>query len=58
MGRESMCAALGATTPPYGTMFLLSCPTLTERDVIVINFGAWYPRFNYNEPRVSLPYVT
>ena len=33
-------------------------PTLTERDVIVINFGAWYPRFNYNEPRVSLPYVT
>ena len=33
-------------------------PTLTERDVIIVNFGAWYPRFNYNEPRVSLPYVT
>ena len=32
-------------------------PTLTEIDVIIINFGAWYPRFNYNEPRVSLPYI-
>lgn len=28
-------------------------PPLTEQDVIIINFGAWYPRFNYNEPRVG-----
>ncbi|EIE21418.1 hypothetical protein COCSUDRAFT_43154 [Coccomyxa subellipsoidea C-169] len=24
---------------------------LTDRDVIIANFGAWYPRFNFNEPR-------
>ena len=30
-------------------------PALTEQDVIIINFGAWYPRFNYNEPRVTQP---
>ncbi len=29
-------------------------PLLTEQDVIIINFGAWYPRFNYNEPKVGL----
>ena len=27
--------------------------TITERDIIIVNFGAWYPRFNYNEPTVS-----
>ncbi len=27
-------------------------PPLTAQDVIIINFGAWYPRFNFNEPRV------
>lgn len=27
-------------------------PKLTERDVIIVNFGAWYPRFNFNEPQV------
>ena len=27
---------------------------LTQRDVIIVNFGAWYPRFNVNELRVSL----
>ena len=26
---------------------------VTERDVIIVNFGAWYPRFNYHEIRVS-----
>ena len=29
-------------------------PPLTAQDVIIINFGAWYPRFNFNEPRVWL----
>ena len=29
-------------------------PALTAQDVIIINFGAWYPRFNFNEPRVCL----
>ena len=28
---------------------------LNERDVIIVNFGAWYPRFNYHEIRVSSP---
>ncbi len=28
---------------------------LTERDVIIVNFGAWYPRFNYHEIRVIFP---
>ena len=28
-------------------------PPLTEQDVIIVNFGAWYPRFNFNEPRVT-----
>lgn len=28
---------------------------LTDRDVIIVNFGAWYPRFNFNEPRVRAP---
>jgi len=27
-------------------------PQLTARDIIIVNFGAWYPRFNFNEPRV------
>ena len=27
---------------------------LTERDVIIVNFGAWYPRFNYYEIRVTI----
>ncbi|CAL5228102.1 g11175 [Coccomyxa viridis] len=27
-------------------------PPLTAQDVIIINFGAWYPRFNFNEPRL------
>ena len=26
---------------------------VTERDVIIVNFGAWYPRFNYHEIRVT-----
>lgn len=30
-------------------------PLLTDRDVVIVNFGAWYPRFNFNEPRVGLP---
>ena len=30
-------------------------PALTEQDVIIVNFGAWYPRFNFNEPRVTQP---
>lgn len=25
---------------------------LTERDVILVNFGAWYPRFKISEPHV------
>ena len=29
-------------------------PVLTAQDVMIINFGAWYPRFNFNEPRVCL----
>ncbi|CAL8469667.1 g9208 [Coccomyxa elongata] len=24
---------------------------LTQHDVIIVNFGAWYPRFNFNEPK-------
>ena len=30
-------------------------PVLTEQDIIIVNFGAWYPRFNFNEPRVTQP---
>lgn len=26
---------------------------LTENDVIIANFGAWYPRFSYHEIRVN-----
>jgi hypothetical protein len=30
---------------------------ITERDIIIVNFGAWYPRFNFNELGVRLPLV-
>ena len=29
-------------------------PALTAQDIIIVNLGAWYPRFNYNEPKVGL----
>ena len=31
---------------------------LTEEDVIVVNFGAWYPRYNIYESGYAAPMFT
>lgn len=53
-GGEILVRCFGRYNPQLWDDVFAEMGPMTERDVIIVNFGAWYPRFNFNEPRASL----
>ena len=45
-----MCRAYGRFNLSLWDDVMAEFQPLTEEDVIVVNFGAWYPRYNVHEP--------